>query len=73
MTRSVSRRRELRRIWRALRALDEHDWEILLLRHVERLTKVEVAQVLGVSAEEAVIRHGEAIHAFWLELRRQPM
>ncbi len=44
-----------------MQLLSESDREILLLRHVEDLTNVEVAELLGLSIDAASKRYGRAI------------
>lgn len=63
-------RREVRdRVQAALAALDEHDREILVLYHLERLTAAETAAVLGLSEEAVKSRRRRAILRLGSELK----
>jgi RNA polymerase sigma-70 factor (ECF subfamily) len=56
------RARELRRcVVRAIESLDEIDREVILMRHFERLSNAQVAQVMGIPASTATMRHGRAL------------
>jgi RNA polymerase sigma-70 factor (ECF subfamily) len=49
------------RVQEALNSMDPHDREVLILRHFEELSNVEVAQVLGISPSAAVNRYVRAL------------
>jgi RNA polymerase sigma-70 factor (ECF subfamily) len=54
---------ELRhRVQQALTKLDERDREIILMRDFEGMTNSEVAQLLGLKASTATMRHGRALY-----------
>jgi len=54
----------------AIAQLPENDQEILLLRHIEGLTNVEMAQVLEIDPRAASKRYGRAVARLSSELRR---
>ena len=58
---SIARREVRDRVQAALATLDERDREILVLYHLERLTAVEAAAVLGLSMEAVKSRRRRAI------------
>jgi RNA polymerase sigma-70 factor (ECF subfamily) len=57
----VVRQETRRRVHEALAALSERDREVLVLRHLERLSTAEIAQVLGVSEGAVYTRHLRAL------------
>ena len=56
----------------ALEELDEHDREIVLMRHVEHLGNSEVAQALGLSPAAAGMRYLRAIRRLRAVLSEPP-
>jgi RNA polymerase sigma-70 factor (ECF subfamily) len=66
-------RKELeQRFFEALEELDEHDREIVLMRHVEHLGNSEVAQALGLSPAAAGMRYLRAIRRLRAVLSEPP-
>jgi RNA polymerase sigma-70 factor (ECF subfamily) len=58
----VAMRSELQvRLQEALNSMDEMDREVLVLRHFEQLSNVEVAQVLGLAQRAASKRYVTAL------------
>jgi RNA polymerase sigma-70 factor (ECF subfamily) len=49
------------RVQEALNSMDPNDREVLILRHFEELSNVEVAQVLGIKSSAAVNRYVRAL------------
>jgi RNA polymerase sigma-70 factor (ECF subfamily) len=50
-----------RRLQRALGRLTDDDREVLLMRHAEDMTNIEVAQALGLTPSGATMRYGRAL------------
>ena len=48
-TRAARRQEQAARLWAGIEQLEEKDREVLILRHIEQLTGVEVGEVLGIS------------------------
>jgi RNA polymerase sigma-70 factor (ECF subfamily) len=57
----VSRRQLVGLVREALDELDELDREVVLMRYMEKLTNVEIAQVLGINATAVSKRLGRAL------------
>ena len=60
-TQAAIRAERLLRVQEALNTLDAMDREILTLRHFEQLSRVETAQVLGISEEAGAKRYLRAL------------
>jgi RNA polymerase sigma-70 factor (ECF subfamily) len=60
------------RLHEALDAMDPIDREVLALRHFERLTKAEAAQVLGISQAAVAQRHFRALERLKVILAGMP-
>jgi RNA polymerase sigma-70 factor (ECF subfamily) len=65
---SLKRQELAERVRQALGQLGEPDREVLVLRHVEGLTNIEVAEVLEVTADAASKRYGRALRRLSVEL-----
>ena len=52
----------------AIASLSEHDREVIMLRHIEELTNVEVAEVLNLDPAAVRQRHGRAIRRLLAQL-----
>jgi RNA polymerase sigma-70 factor (ECF subfamily) len=66
-------RQELeRRLHAAIETLGDDDREVLLMRHFEQLSNMEVAQVLGVSEPAAGMRHLRALRRLRAVLGEAP-
>lgn len=69
----IAMRSELQvRLQEALNSMDEIDREVLVLRHFEQLTNVEVAQVLGLQERAASKRYITALRRLKEILRTMP-
>lgn len=65
----AARREELRlRLLTALQEMSEKDREVLTLRHLEGLTVLEIAAVLGVTESAVKVRHFRALNRIRLAL-----
>ncbi|HVC98566.1 MAG TPA: sigma-70 family RNA polymerase sigma factor [Pirellulales bacterium] len=61
-----------RRFQAAIEQLDEHDREVILLRHFEQLSNQETAQVLGLSEPAAGMRYLRAVRRLRAMLNEAP-
>ena len=58
----IVERGELRRqVAAALQELNDRDREVLVMRHFEGMSNVQVAEALGIGASAATMRHGRAL------------
>lgn len=57
----------------ALARLSERDREVLALRHLEQLSVVETATVLGISEGAVKVRHLRALQRLGMELREEEL
>jgi RNA polymerase sigma-70 factor (ECF subfamily) len=60
------------RVQEALDSLDRLDREVLALRHFERLSRAEIAQVMGISESAAAKRHIRALERLKRTLGQSP-
>jgi len=61
-----------RRFQAAIERLDEHDREVILLRHFEQLSNLETAQVLGLTEPAAGMRYLRAVRRLRAMLNEAP-
>jgi RNA polymerase sigma-70 factor, ECF subfamily len=71
-TKAAVRAERLKRIQEALNTMDAADREILALRHFELLSRIEVAQVLGINEEAGSKRYLRALKRLKVILAGMP-
>ena len=62
----------VRRLHAALAEMDEEDRDVILMRHFEQLSNVEVAQTLGINESTASSRYLRALKRLKEELGQVP-
>ena len=67
-SKAMQRKELARQVRAAIGELSELDREVLLLRHVEELTNIEVAKVLNIQTAAARKRHGRAFRRLCQQL-----
>ena len=65
----LRRKEQTAQVHAALESMSESDREVLLLRHVEELTNIEVADVLDIDAASASQRYGRALRRLRQKLK----
>ena len=67
----LSRKEVHRQLQLAIDGLSDEDREVILMRHFEELTNLEVAETLGIKPTTATMRHGRALARLRKQLSKQ--